>query len=114
MRISDWSSDVCSSDLCYLPLKHLGDPAPRSAREVLSFGETYTFVVHAFDTPRRGVDLTMPDVVPEDAATAISEERRVGKECGSTCSSRWPPVPLKKKHIHDTQSIIHYTQHTHT
>ncbi len=47
----------------YLPLKHLGDPPPRSAREVLSFGETYTFVVHAFDTPRRGVDLTMPDVV---------------------------------------------------
>jgi hypothetical protein len=52
---------------CYLPLKHLGEPAPRSAREVLSFGETYTFVVHAFDTPRRGVDLTMPDVVPSDA-----------------------------------------------
>ena len=47
---------------CYLPLKSLGDPAPRSAREVLSFGETYTFVVQAFDTPRRGVDLTMPDV----------------------------------------------------
>ncbi|MEO7429185.1 MAG: S1 RNA-binding domain-containing protein, partial [Acidimicrobiales bacterium] len=47
----------------YLPLKHLGDPPPRSAREVLSFGETYTFVVHAFDTPRRGVDLTMQDVV---------------------------------------------------
>jgi Zc3h12a-like Ribonuclease NYN domain len=46
----------------YLPLKHLGDPPPRSAREALSFGETYTFVVHAFDTPRRGVDLTMPDV----------------------------------------------------
>ena len=40
------------------------DPPPRSAREVLSFGEPYTFVVHAFDTPRRGVDLTMPGVVP--------------------------------------------------
>ena len=47
----------------YLPLKNLGDPPPRSAREVLSFGETYTFVVQAFDTPRRGVDLTMQDVV---------------------------------------------------
>jgi hypothetical protein len=47
----------------YLPLKHLGDPPPRSAREVLSSGESYTFVVHAFDTPRRGVDLTMQDVV---------------------------------------------------
>jgi hypothetical protein len=48
---------------CYLPLKSLGDPAPRSAREILSFGTTYTFVVHGFDTPRRGVDLTMQGVV---------------------------------------------------
>jgi hypothetical protein len=47
---------------CYLPLKSLGTPAPRSAREVLSSGTTYTFVVHGFDTPRRGVDLTMPGV----------------------------------------------------
>jgi hypothetical protein len=54
---------------CYLPLKSLGDPAPRSAREVLSFGTTYTFVVQAFDTPRRGVDLTMPGVVHVAAGT---------------------------------------------
>jgi len=47
---------------CYLPLKHLGDPPPRSAREVLSSGERYQFVVHAFDTPRRGVDLAMQGV----------------------------------------------------
>ncbi len=67
---------------CYLPLKHLGDPPPRSAREVLSFGETYKFVVHAFDTPRRGVDLTMPGVVPSGAASdpvpdQLTEEERV-------------------------------------
>jgi hypothetical protein len=49
---------------CYLPLKNLGDPPPRSAREVLAMGQPYEFVVHAFDTPRRGVDLAMPDVVP--------------------------------------------------
>jgi len=54
---------------CYLPLKSLGEPAPRSAREVLSFGTTYTFVVQAFDTPRRGVDLTMPGVVSVAAGT---------------------------------------------
>jgi hypothetical protein len=64
--------------LAYLPLKHLGDPPPRSAREVLDMGETYTFVVHAFDTPRRGVDLTMPDVVdvgsvPTGRASAASD-----------------------------------------
>jgi hypothetical protein len=67
---------------CYLPLKHLGDPPPRSAREVLSFGEIYQFVVHGFDTPRRGVDLTMPGVVPSGAASVpvpdqLTEEERV-------------------------------------
>jgi hypothetical protein len=67
---------------CYLPLKHLGDPPPRSAREVLAFGEPYQFVVHAVDTPRRGVDLTMPGVVPTGTASdpvpdQLTEEERV-------------------------------------
>ncbi|MCP5026159.1 MAG: S1 RNA-binding domain-containing protein [Actinomycetia bacterium] len=44
---------------CYIPLKSMGDPAPRSAREVLSLGDTVTFVVFGFDAPRRGVDLAM-------------------------------------------------------
>jgi hypothetical protein len=48
---------------CYLPLKHMADPPPRSAREMLQHGEQYTFEVHAFDTPRRGVDLALPGVV---------------------------------------------------
>jgi hypothetical protein len=48
---------------CYLPLKHMADPAPRSAKEVMQLGERYTFEVHAFDTPRRGVDLAIPGVV---------------------------------------------------
>jgi hypothetical protein len=89
----------------YLPLKHLGDPPPRSAREVLSFGETYTFVVHAFDTPRRGVDLTMPDVVvatagrPATTATAsdpvpdqLTEEERVAPTKKATAKK----APAKK------------------
>ena len=69
---------------CYLPLKHLGDPAPRSAREVLAFGETYKFVVHGFDTPRRGVDLTMPGVVPSGTASdPVQPTDRGGT--GGTC-----------------------------
>src|SRR3546814_12394305 len=31
-----------------------------------------------------------------------SEERRVGKECVSTCRSRWPPIPKKKKNNKET------------
>jgi hypothetical protein len=47
----------------YVPLRYLGDPAPRSAKEVLSVGEGRTFLVMAVDPPRRGIDLGLPDVV---------------------------------------------------
>src|SRR3546814_20580481 len=39
-----------------------------------------------------------PDAAGRDAETAVrSEERRVGKECVSTCRSRWSPYHYKKK-----------------
>jgi hypothetical protein len=44
---------------CYVPLKLMGDPAPRSAREVLKLGEERTFVVYSIDPPRRGIDLAL-------------------------------------------------------
>jgi chemotaxis protein histidine kinase CheA len=47
---------------CYAPLKLLGDPAPRSAREALTRGETRTFVVHAIHAARRGIDVALADV----------------------------------------------------
>src|SRR3546814_17571332 len=94
MRISDWSSDVCSSDL----LSNVG-------------------ITNAFATTRQGVsaedslrqikrDLVflgigakkLTDSVEFDAMLARrSEERRVGKECVSTCRSRWSPYHYKKK-----------------
>jgi len=45
---------------CYVSLKSMGEPAPRSAREVLAMGEVRPFVVQGFDTPRRGIDLALP------------------------------------------------------
>src|SRR3546814_8202606 len=60
MRISDWSSDVCSSDLTC----------------------AYAFSAGA---PGRAASLPPPGAAPR------SEERRVGKECVSTCRSRWSP-----------------------
>ncbi len=44
---------------CYIALRQLGDPAPRAAREVLRRGEIRSFVVHALDGPRRGIDLAL-------------------------------------------------------
>jgi hypothetical protein len=45
---------------CYVPLRSMADPPPRSAREVLTVGETRTFVVESFDSPRRSIDLAVP------------------------------------------------------
>src|SRR3954447_12417240 len=54
----------------YVPLRYLGDPAPRSARDVLAMGETATFVVVSFNAPRRGIDLAKPEFAPPTAAGA--------------------------------------------
>ncbi|MCX7620119.1 MAG: S1 RNA-binding domain-containing protein [Acidimicrobiales bacterium] len=48
---------------CYLPLKLMGSPAPRSPREILDIGQVRSFVVQAIDTPRRGIDIALPEAV---------------------------------------------------
>ncbi|MDQ1444983.1 MAG: hypothetical protein QOI20_1447 [Acidimicrobiaceae bacterium] len=58
--------------VCYIPLSALGDPAPRAAREVLSRGETRTFVVQALDPPRRGIELALPQFA--HVAATVTEE----------------------------------------
>src|SRR3546814_3584057 len=70
MRISDWSSDVCSSDLLSRPGLSPTVPMPRMRAEPLASDPV--------------------DETSSDGATR-SEERRVGKECVSTCRSRWSP-----------------------
>jgi hypothetical protein len=52
----------------YVALRDLGNPPPRSAREVLNLGETRPFTVHRFDPARRGID-----VIPAGDAFALSE-----------------------------------------
>src|SRR3546814_1589247 len=89
MRISDWSSDVCSSDLCSrtAPVRRSRKPEfsalpgfpPRGDRGVAR-KRVGAFVV--------GVAGMALDPHPLDPR---SEERRVGKECVSTCRSRWSP-----------------------
>src|SRR3546814_14088315 len=92
MRISDWSSDVCSSDL---PPAHCEQGARRPA------GTARPCLGDQSDCAR---GMTVPDKVNLAAAFATfhdhwnprSEERRVGKECVSTCRSRWSPYHYKK------------------
>src|SRR3546814_16912085 len=95
MRISDWSSDVCSSDLGNVENNATvtGTP-PFDPADPTQPGEPITPVPSTPDTDNPGTpgDPGVPTevVVPADPALR-SEERRVGKECVSTCRTRWSP-----------------------
>src|SRR3546814_3918558 len=102
MRISDWSSDVCSSDLRdrLLPPvpRHLARPRrtrpPHRTRRTGRAGDAAraTAVPRRPLTPRRPpprLQAGLPQEEAEVPARGRSEERRVGKECVSTCRYRW-------------------------
>src|SRR3546814_5821463 len=116
MRISDWSSDVCSFDRQVQPLIDEFDVEPSVGVLVEPVGERTEVVdLQAVDDVRLGAKLAEPErQIVSDEATATdkgntlafdirihnavsliavfrSEERRVGKECVSTCRSRWSP-----------------------
>src|SRR3546814_1221675 len=87
LRISDWSSDVCSSDLLP-PLKEFilpggGEAAARChlARTIVRRAERETVTLSRLETVR----------AQPLRYLNRSEERRVGKECVSTCRARWSP-----------------------
>src|SRR3546814_3688244 len=88
MRISDWSSDVCSSDLC-----------TRGCRRRWRCGSWSTLVDRDLRDHGQQVEVVRQGLLDERLRLAFapaevpgrSEERRVGKECVSTCRSRWSP-----------------------
>src|SRR3546814_9128568 len=90
VRMSAWSSEVCSSDL-FFPFENVAEIANSRRRQLL-------------DRPRRDrvdADILAPQIDREILDRGVerrfgdphhiirSEERRVGKECDSTCESRW-------------------------
>src|SRR3546814_12266030 len=124
MRISDWSSDVCSSDL---ELEHGGSPfsapTPGPERQIL-VNEDAQRPSGANGDGGLEVEVLADDLLSglagrllgrlangaheiafivadrqfgADAKQGRSAERRVGKECVSTCRSRWSPYHSKKK-----------------
>jgi hypothetical protein len=54
----------------YVPLRMMGDPPPRSAREVIKVGDAVTLVVASFAPARRSVDLSMPQVPMDGGGSA--------------------------------------------
>src|SRR3546814_4151404 len=107
MGISDWSSDMCSADLIDDELKDLPEGPEREAgiarihaevaaeREaVLAAGGLFVLATERHESRRidnqlRGRSGRQGD--PGLSKFYRSEERRVGKECVSTCRSRWSP-----------------------
>src|SRR3546814_9908560 len=90
MRISDWSSDVCSSDLVVLWIHH-----PAELALLGRFGLVHHIAPLGSQGRKQCVKISDAEVDHEGGRARRhvrrSEERRVGKECVSTCRSRWPP-----------------------
>src|SRR3546814_15379509 len=103
MRISDWSSDVCSSDLNIFSLNgifidlrfdfHFGRTVlgiqPRHIDLIIKMTDIayHSLIFHGMEM-FSSQDVTVPGSSDDDIR---SEERRVGKECVSKCRSRWSP-----------------------
>src|SRR3546814_13182881 len=117
MRISDWSSDVCSSDLASNSPSFVtgSSPKPTSAwcnimarKDIRSNGQNIPLTHHSARGQvqrnsgnfTRGSQLLTHEMLMWFSGAKLpvivwffvrSEERRVGKECVSTCRSRWSP-----------------------
>src|SRR3546814_13981771 len=103
MRISDWSSDVCSSDLLVqeegvLEAVRVGGEEPVAA--ALPVEEQDPDVAGAVERPEPRIVVDAVVVVRHRGLVSVpggcpvrSEERRVGQECVSTCRSRCGPYP---------------------
>src|SRR3546814_17924862 len=82
---------VTGVQTCALPifLKRYGDGS------IMRLGEAHGMQTEAFPTGSLSLDIGL------GVGGIRSEERRVGKECVSTCRSRWSPSPSKKQKQHN-------------
>src|SRR3546814_12370552 len=111
MRISDWSSDVCSSDLMLFGINKVGKGLHFAATCAVAIG---TFIsafwilsVNSWMQTPTGFEMgangqflpgeSWPAIIFNPSFPYRSEARRVGKECVSTCRSRWSPYHSKTK-----------------
>src|SRR3546814_15450638 len=98
MRISDWSSDVCSSDLgARLFLQHRLEDLLHGAVDAADHRHARQYALARADqcAPDQAggeeADHNEAEDHHKQAESGRSEERRVGKESVSTCRSRWSP-----------------------
>src|SRR3546814_11355550 len=96
MRISDWSSDVCSSDL---PDEQPAHAAASATAETAAPATEIADIVTGIIIVEAHARLSSERIVVSRrcGSSLRSEERRVGKECVSTCNSRGSPYHYNKK-----------------
>src|SRR3546814_2236873 len=97
MRISDWSSDVCSSDLVKLRLilrrySSRDVVIPRACLLNVDRLTPNKSAVNCFVASGLSIKYCLAACIAM-VVVLRSEERRVGKECVSRCRSRWSPYP---------------------
>src|SRR3546814_14746741 len=96
MRISDWSSDVCSSDLDAALSTYLLESVRAAYGLSGAVEEDHRQLAVLEDDTNQTVvmvDRLLTELSDDiRRQSARSEERRVGKECVSTCISRWSPL----------------------
>src|SRR3546814_19091100 len=104
MRISDWSSDVCSSDLiiagrhCMLIISNIYNVLTWNLWRGPCNADTRSRSQPGIP-PERRVAADAPEPQSPGPGSGSSEERRVGKECVSTCRSRWSRYHEKQNNI---------------
>src|SRR3546814_14930475 len=108
IRISDWSSDVCSSDLLVLSLSKDRPFLPRRRR-----GRTALRQAQG----KRHLKMSAANSRPTTRSprSSTSEERRGGQACVSTCRSRWSRYLYNKKvHVAQLHSRFYPTTYNQT
>src|SRR3546814_18774126 len=114
MRISDWSSDVCSSDLVTVDRAHvLATPGMDRHSAYVALSRHRDGVQLHYDRDDFGDDRRLVRTLSRERAKDMASDygrdrdrksRRVGKECVSTCSYRWSPYHSKKNNKKQTQN----------
>src|SRR3546814_5837187 len=91
MRISDWSSDVCSSDLTHAYRHGFGLALRGRLQHGVGLSDPGASAEEYFQLPTAAADRLFGGDLEKLVwiGTHRSEERRVGKEWVSTCRSRW-------------------------
>src|SRR3546814_16424127 len=97
MRISDWSSDVCSSDLANRNFRIFSPDETTSNR----WNDVLTVTDRMYVAERLPTDT---HVSPDGRVLEGSGERRGGKECARMGRSRWSPLTDNKEQQHDVRT----------